>query len=190
MSPVLWIVVVVVAVILAGFVMFNRLVTLRNLVSSSWHGIDVELQRRHDLIPNLVATVQGYAAHERAVLEEVTAARTSALAAGDGAAAKRDAEQQVSTSLRNLFAVAEGYPDLLASTNFLALQEELTSTEDRLALARRVYNANVQTYNTTVQRVPSNLIAKLGHFVPAAFFRVDPAIVGVPPAVPGVGSPG
>ena len=190
MSPgVIVAVVIAVIVVAIPLMIFNRLVTLRNTVQSSWHGIDVELQRRHDLVPNLVETVKGYAAHEQDVLQRVTEARTHALDAGSAAGEKVAPEQELSGALRSLFAVAEGYPDLTASRSFLELQQELANTENRLALARRIYNANVQAFNTAVQKIPNNLVAKVGDFTPAEFFRIDPVVASAPAPEAGFGSP-
>jgi LemA protein len=161
---------------------YNRFVRLRNLVADSWHNIDTELQRRADLVPNLVETVKGYAAHERQVLEAVTVARTQARAATGGAAEREAPEQALTGGLRQLFAVAEGYPDLKADTQFLSLQHQLIDTEDRIQVARRIYNANVRALNTLTQSFPANLI--VGRIdVSAAYFEIEPAVrdAGPPP---------
>ncbi len=138
---------------------FNGLVRIRNHCNEAWAGIDTELQRRHDLIPNLVATVRGYAEHERAVLDAVLAARERALAVSSSPAALALEETQVVRGLNRVFAVAEAYPELKASTNFLTLQHELVDTEDRIQAARRFYNGNVRDLNNRCEIFPSKLIA-------------------------------
>ena len=144
----------VVLVAIAGVISYNRFVTQKNLIKDAWANIDTELRRRYDLIPNLVETVKGYATHEREVFEEVTRARASAAGATGSPAAQAAAEGPFMAALGKLFAVAEAYPDLKANQNFLALQTELSNTEDRLQTARRFYNANVRTYNTRLAGVP------------------------------------
>ncbi len=151
------VIVVVVGLVLAG--MYNRLVRLRNRIENAWAQIDVQLQRRYDLIPNLVETVKGYASHEKGVLEGVTQARNMAMNA-QGPHAKAEADNIVTGALKSLFAVSEAYPDLKANQNFLALQEELSGTEGKVAYARQFYNDSVRSYNTSIQSVPTNLIAK------------------------------
>lgn len=174
----LWIAVgFVVLVLLYAIYLFNRLVSLRNRVDNGWSQIDVQLRRRYDLIPNLVETVKGYAAHERELFEQVAAARSQAIGAssvGDQA----QAENQLTAGLRRLMAVAENYPDLKASQNFLALQEELTGTESRIAYARQFYNDQVMLLNTRIQAVPSNVVAKVFGFTPREFFDIEDAIRG------------
>jgi LemA protein len=172
----LWIVLGVVAVVLvAGVLLFNRLVSLRNRVDNGWSQIDVQLRRRYDLIPNLVETVKGYAAHERAVFEDVAEARTRGMTA-DTVGDQAEAENQVTRGLRQLLAVAEAYPELKANQSFLALQEELTATESRIAYARQFYNDQVMRLNTLIQSFPSNVIASAFHFTPREFFDIeDPA---------------
>lgn len=157
-------------------VSFNRFVTQRNLILTSWSGVDTELQRRYDLIPNLVETVKGYATHERALFEEVTRARTEAMSATGLPEQQAAAEGPLVGALRRLLAVSEAYPELQASGHFHALQDELTTTEDRIQAARRFYNSNVQEYNRRVQAFPSNLVAALFSFERAQFFHIDPAI--------------
>lgn len=164
-----------------GVATYNGFVRLRNLVQEAWRQIDVELHRRHDLIPNLVETVKGYAAHERAVFDEVTAARAAAATPGSSPAEQAVQENQLTAALGRLFAVAEAYPQLRAADNFLALQAELTNTEDRIAAGRRFYNANVRQLNTKVESFPSNLIAGWFHFSRAEYFEAeDPAVRAVP----------
>jgi LemA protein len=174
----LWVVLGIVAlVLLVGVLVFNRLVALRNRVDNGWAQIDVQLRRRYDLIPNLVTTVQGYAAHEREVFETVTAARSRAIdatAVGDQASA----ENAITQGLRRLLAVAEAYPDLKANENFLALQEELTGTESKIAYARQFYNDQVMRLNTLIGSFPSNVIAGAFGFTPREFFDIDDPVRG------------
>jgi LemA protein len=167
-----WIIVlvVVVALLIAAIYFYNRLVRLRNEVSTGWANIDVQLKRRNDLIPNLVEAVKGYAAHERGVFEEVTAART-AVATASGPAQAGAADDLLGQALGRLFAVAEAYPDLKASQNFSELQAELTDTEDKIAAARRYYNATVLAYNTGIQTFPSLLFASTLGFDEREFFE-------------------
>jgi LemA protein len=165
------------AVLLWAVLNYNLLVRTRQQVRESWSGIDTELKRRYDLIPNLVAAVKGYAAHERETLEAVTSARARASASHGSPAAQAADEKPLVESMRRLFAVAERYPDLMASENFLALQQELANTENRIQAARRFYNANVRDLNTRIEVFPSNLIANLFRFVPAEFFEVETATV-------------
>jgi LemA protein len=183
-NAVMWVVLgVVVLVLLGGVVSYNRFVRQRNLVQESWKQIDVELTRRHDLIPNLVETVKGYAAHERQTLEAVTAARAAASAPGSGPAEQAQQENVLTGALRQLFAVAESYPDLKASTNFLELQRQLSETEDRVAAGRRFYNGNVRALNTRVQAFPSSIIAGLFGFKAAEYFEAEDPQVRANPQV-------
>ncbi|HRC39965.1 LemA family protein [Nostocoides sp.] len=152
---------------------YNGLIKQRNLVQEAWRQIDVELKRRHDLIGNLVETVKGYAAHERGTLEDVMAARGAAMAGGQSPAQQAQSEGMLSAALGRLIAVAEAYPDLKANQNFMALQNELTSTEDRIAAARRYYNANVRELNTKVETVPSNFVAGMFKIGRAEYFEVE-----------------
>ncbi|MBW3664551.1 MAG: LemA family protein [Actinobacteria bacterium] len=163
---------VLVVLILAIVAIYNRLVRLRNRVEESWAQIDVQLRRRHDLIPNLVETVKGYAAHEKGVFEEVTRARAAAVAAG-GVQEQAQAELGLTRALRSLFAVAEAYPDLQASPNFLELQEELTATEDRISSARQFYNGAVRSYDDARETFPSNIVAGMFNFEEREYFEVD-----------------
>ena len=170
------VVLVVVVLLLVGVVAwavitYNGLVRLRNLVQEAWRQIDVELTRRHDLIGNLVETVKGYAAHERGTLEDVIRARSGAMAPGQSPAQQAESENILSQALGRLIALAEAYPDLKANQNFLALQGELTSTEDRIASARRYYNATVRDLNTKVETVPSNVIAGVFNVERAEYFE-------------------
>ena len=167
--------VVVLIVLLWGVAQYNGFVRLRNLVQESWRQIDVELHRRHDLIPNLVETVKGYAAHERALFEQVTAARAAAAGPVAGPAEQARREDALSGALGRLFAVAEAYPALRASENFAQLQGELTNTEDRIAAGRRFYNANVRAMNTKVETFPSNLIAGWFGFTQQEYFETTDA---------------
>lgn len=173
---------VVVVLLVSLLVMYNRFVRQRTLADESWHGIDVELTRRHDLVPNLVATVKGYADHERAALETLTKAREAAAAHRTGAPHEREPfEDALSTSMQHVLARVEAYPDLKASANFLQLQDELTITEDRIAAARRFYNGNVRAYNTRLATFPSNLVGSAFHFTAREFFELrDPATRAAP----------
>jgi LemA protein len=177
-----WVWIVLLAVILlivfGGIASYNRFVSQRNLVRDAWANIDTELRRRYDLIPNLVETVKGYASHEREVFENVTKARAMATAATGSPAEQAAAEGPLVAALRQLFAVAENYPDLKANQNFLALQAELSNTEDRLQTARRFYNSNVRDYNRRVQSFPSNVIARSFGFTEEQFFEVDETLRG------------
>lgn len=165
------------ALILIGIVLsYNRFVNQRNLIENSWSNIDTELNRRYDLIPNLVETVKGYAAHERTVLVEVTEARSRARAEHGSPERQASAEGPLVAALRHLFAVVEGYPELKASSHFRDLQDELVNTEDRIQAARRFYNANVRDYNTRVQSFPSNLIARAFNFDLREYFQIEPAL--------------
>ncbi|HYN66641.1 MAG TPA: LemA family protein [Ornithinibacter sp.] len=165
------IVVLLVAVIGWAVITYNGLIKLRNLVQEAWRQIDVELTRRHDLIGNLVETVKGYAAHERGTLEDVVTARSAAMAPGQSPAAQAESENMLSQALGRLLAIVEAYPDLKANQNFLALQNELTATEDRIASARRYYNATVRDLNTKVETVPSNIIAGVFNIERAEYFE-------------------
>lgn len=172
----IWILIgVIVLIALAALVIYNGLVAKRNKVDEGWSGIDVQLKRRHDLIPNLVETVKGYATHEREVLENVTKARMQAVAAS-GPAESTQAENMLTGTLRQLFALSEAYPDLKANQNFLELQTQLSDTEDKISASRRIYNSNVRAYNTAIQQIPANIIAGMGHFTAREFFEIeDPA---------------
>ena len=167
---ILLIVVVLVGLYLA--MSYNRLVKLRNRIGNAWAQIDVQLKRRYDLIPNLVETVKGYAKHERETFDSVTQARANAINA-QGVAAQAGAENMLTSTLKSLFAVAEAYPELKANQNFLALQEELTSTEGRIAYARQFYNDAVLQLNTKVQSFPSNIIANMFGFREHEYFEAD-----------------
>jgi LemA protein len=173
-----WILAGVLAVVLVwGVLTFNRFVRIRTRVDNGWSQIDVQLRRRYDLIPNLVETVRGYAAHERQVFEHVTRARADAIGA-HGVDQQARAEDQVTAGLRQLMAVAEAYPELKANQNFLALQEELVGTESRIAYARQFYNDQVTRLNTAVASFPSSVIAKLFGFEERRFFDIEDPVRG------------
>src|SRR5271168_3061166 len=182
MAAVIVVVIVVVVVLAGGVLAFNGLVRRRNRTQEAWSEIDVELKRRHDLIPNLVSTVQGYAAHEQGTFEAVTQARANAVSAGaTGDPAKiAPAENALSGSLRSLFAVAENYPQLRAVESFKQLQETLTATEDKIEYARRYYNTSARDYNIALQSFPRNVIAGPFGFKAVAFFAVDDEDRAVP----------
>jgi LemA protein len=173
------IIAIIVLAVIVFIVLYNGLVQLRNRIDNAWSQIDVQLQRRHDLIPNLVETVKGYAAHERGTLEAVVEARNQAIAA-QGPAQQAQAENVLSGALRQLFALSEAYPDLKANQNFLNLQEELTSSEDRVAYARQFYNDSVLKYNNKIQSIPSNVIAGMFSFSQREYFEVESAAREVP----------
>jgi LemA protein len=174
----LWVVLAIIAAIALFLIaMYNRLVTLRQRVREAWSDIDVQLKRRYDLIPNLVETVKGYAAHEKTVFENVTNARANAIAAGaSGSPEQRaQAENVLTGALRSVFAVAENYPQLQASQNFRDLQEQLTATEDKIAFARRFYNGNVRDYNTSLQTFPTTVLAGMFGFTAEQYFELADA---------------
>ncbi|MCK5654910.1 MAG: LemA family protein [Candidatus Aureabacteria bacterium] len=152
---------------------YNALIKLRNRVKNAWSQIDVQLKRRYDLIPNLVETAKGYLKHEREVLENVTKARTQAIKIDEGVAQQAKAENFLSQTLRSLFAVVENYPDLKASRNMLAVQEELTSTENKISFARQHYNDSVMKVNTKIEIFPSNIVAGMFSFKQEEFFEVE-----------------
>lgn len=164
--------IILAALVLWVVLIYNGLIRLKNRVDEAWSDIDVQLKRRYDLIPNLINTVKGYAAHERELFEKVTAARTAAMGA-QTPADKEKAENMLSGALKSLFAVAEAYPDLKANQNFLELQRELTDTEDKIQASRRFYNGNVRDFNTKIEVFPSNIIAGMLHFVKREFFQAD-----------------
>jgi len=167
------IILIILAIILIWLVFaYNRFVRLGRRTDEAWSDIDVQLKRRHDLIPNLIETVKGYASHERELFEKVTEARAKAISAS-GAAQKAQAENMLSDTLKSLFAVAENYPQLRASENFSRLQEELSDTENKIQAARRFYNGNVRDLNIAIETFPSNLVAKIFGFKQAEFFEVE-----------------
>lgn len=154
--------------------LYNRLVVLRNRIDNAWSQIDVQLRRRYDLIPNLVETVKGYAAHEKEVFEKVTQARAS-MASASTVAQQGEAQNQITQALKSLFAVAEAYPELKANQNFMMLQEELAGTESKIAYARQFYNDTVMAYNTLIQSFPANLLAGTFGFTQRDYFPMDVA---------------
>ena len=173
----------ILALLVIWFVsVYNGLVHLRNYVDNAWAQIDVQLKRRHDLIPNLIETVKGYMAHERGTLEAITKARSDAMSA-KGPAQAGQAEAALSGALRGLMVNVERYPDLKASQNFLALQEELSSTENKISFSRQFYNDATMTYNTKVQSVPTNIIAGMFNFKIAEFFQLESAAERAVPQV-------
>jgi LemA protein len=173
---VIWVVIVVVAIVvllvlvLVG--MFNKLVRLRNRAENAWAQVDVQLRKRYDLIPNLVETVKGYAAHERETFEAVTAARTAAQQA-QGVAQQAEAENMLTAALGRLFAVAEAYPQLRATENFQQLQAQLSDVEQNIAVARQIYNDTVLSYDNALETVPTNVIAGMFHFNPREYFQTE-----------------
>jgi len=173
MDTIYIIIIAVIAVLAIGLIaVYNSLVVLRNRVREAWSDIDVQLKRRYDLIPNLVQVVKGYASHESSTFEKVTQARNMAMSAV-GPEQKAEAENILSGTLKSLFAVAESYPDLKASQNFIELQRELSDTENKIQAARRFYNGNVLELNNKVEVFPSNIIASMFGFVKEAFFKID-----------------
>ena len=182
MLPLLIILALLVLVALYAIGIYNKLVKLKNLVAEAWSGIDVQLKKRYDLIPNLVETVKGYAAHEKETFENVTRARTAAQQATT-VEGHQAAERQLNGALMNLIAVAEQYPELKANTNFLELQTQLAAIEGDLEKARRYYNGNVREQNTLIESFPSNIIANLFSFAKSAFFELDNAAQRENPSV-------
>ncbi len=165
---------IAVAILVVAWIVisYNTFVTMVMRAKEAWADIDVQLKRRYDLIPNIIDTVKGYASHEKNVFESVTAARTHAMDAG-GLAERAVAENQLSQTLKSLFAVAEAYPDLKANQNFLELQRELSDTENKIQASRRFYNGNVRDLNTALQHFPGNVIASIFHFEQREFFELD-----------------
>ena len=177
----LWIVLgLVVLLVIFGIVSYNGLIRGRNQVENSWSQIDVQLKRRIDLIPNLVETVKGYAAHEKDTLDRVIQARNSAIAAPSTPGAQAQADNVLTGALRQVFALSEAYPDLKANQNFLALQEELTATEGRVAYARQFYNDSVLNYNNKLQTFPTVIFANMLKFDKREYFEADEAAREVP----------
>lgn len=169
----MWIGIGIIGALIAFLVMmYNRLVSFKNGVKNAWAGIDTQLQRRFDLIPNLMETVKGYMNHERETLEKVTQARTAFLNAGS-VKEMANAENMMTGALKSLFAVSENYPELKASQNFMMLQEELAGTENKISYARQRYNNTVMEYNNLVQQFPTNVIAGMFNFKMEEFFEVD-----------------
>ena len=174
------IIAILVVAALYGIWAYNGLIRRRNQIENAWSQIDVQLKRRLDLIPNLVETVKGYAAHERETLDAVIRARNAAMAAPDTPNAQADANNQITGALRQLFALGEAYPDLKANQNFLALQEELTATEGRVAYARQFYNDSVLDYNNKLQQFPTMYYARMLKFERREYFEADEAARTVP----------
>jgi len=166
------VIVLIVFFVLMMVSMYNSLIKLRNQVKNAWSQIDVQLKRRHDLIPNLIETVKGYMTHERDTLENITKARSQAMNAS-GVADKAKAEGELSGAMSKFFLVVENYPDLKANQNFLALQEELTSTENKISFSRQNYNDQVLFYNNKIQMFPTNIIAGMFNFKDEQFFQVE-----------------
>jgi LemA protein len=178
MATFLWIILAVIVVaIFAIIAMYNGLIRLKNRVDEAWSDIDVQLKRRYDLIPNLVETVKGYAAHEQSTFEKVVNARNAAMAAQSGGDAKAQAEAEniLSGTLKSIFALAENYPELKANQNFLELQRELTDTEDKIQASRRFYNGNVRDFNTKLEVFPTNMMANMLGFKRREFFEIADA---------------
>jgi len=180
--------IIIAVVVLVFILLYNSLVRKNVAVKNAWSQIDVQLKRRHDLVPNLVETVKGYAAHEKDALERVIKARNSAVsAAGPGNIRETSqAENMLTQALRQIFALSEAYPDLKANQNFLQLQEEISSTENRIGFARQHYNDTAGAYNTAIQQFPGNIMASLGGFKEALFYELDQAeaaAVKTPPKV-------
>lgn len=170
------VIVVLAVIVLIGVVVYNRFVQQRQYMDNAWSNVETELRRRYDLIPNLVTTVKGYAAHERETLDAVTTARAAA-ASDDGSPAHQSTtENALVGALQSLLAVSEAYPELKASASFLDLQQQLVATEDRIQAARRFYNNNVRAYNERVQSVPANVVAKLFGFTTRSYFDIEAAV--------------
>lgn len=174
--------VIIVILVVAFIGIYNSLIRLRNQVKNAWSQIDVQLKRRHDLIPNLIETVKGYMQHERQTLESVTEARSRAVSA-QGVNEKAKAEGALNGALSRFFLVVENYPDLKANQNFLSLQEELTATENRIAFARQAYNDQVLFFNNKIQVFPSNMVAGMFTFKPEEFFEIEEAAERAAPKV-------
>lgn len=172
MQPLYIILIVIAVLILYGIAVYNRLVGKRNMVENAWHNIDTLLQKRYDLVPNLVSTVQGYVKHEKEVLENITKARSAWMHAST-VKENAEAENMLGGALKTLFAVAENYPELKANQNFLLLQEELSGIESKIAYARQRYNRSVMVYNTTIQKFPTNILAGIFKFTGRDYFAVE-----------------
>lgn len=169
----LWIIIgVVFLLVIYVIIAYNRLVNLRNQLKNGWHQIDVQLRRRYDLIPNLIETVKGYATHEKELFAKVAEARAAAINASS-VKEQAEAENALSSTLKTIFAVAENYPELKASENFMMLQEELAATENKIAYARQFYNDAVMRYNTAIQSFPTNIIARIFNFTPEDYFEIE-----------------
>ncbi|KKU82845.1 MAG: LemA-like protein [Parcubacteria group bacterium GW2011_GWA2_47_8] len=180
MNSLSWVIAIIVVIALYVVALYNSLVKRKNRVNEAWADIEVQLKRRHNLIPNVVETVKGYAKHEKGVFEKVTKARADA-ASAKSPKAQGDAENMLSATLKTLFAVAENYPDLKANVNFLELQRELSDTEDKIQAARRFYNSNVRDFNTAIESVPTNIVAGIFGFKQRDMFEIsDEAVRSVP----------
>jgi len=182
---VLWVIVVIVIVVVLAAILialYNKLVRLRNRCENAWAQVDVQLRRRYDLIPNLIETVKGYAAHERQTFEEVTKARTAAQQA-QGVQQQAQAENLLTQAIGRLFAVAEQYPELRATENFQQLQAQLAETEQKIAISRQVYNDAVLTYDNALETVPTNIVAGIFSFEPREYFEVEEAAAREAPRV-------
>ena len=177
-----WMIIGAALVLIFTIFMYNRFVRQRNILDEAWSGIDVQLKRRHDLIPNIVETVKGYAKHEKTVLEEITHLR-SRLSGPASMKEKGELENNFSQALKSIFALAEAYPDLKANQNFIDLQRILTETEEQIQLARRYYNGAARNYNTMVESFPNNLVAKMFGFNKADFFEIELATERAAPEV-------
>ncbi len=175
----MWLLLVVAIVVVWVIFTYNGLITLKNRTDEAWSDIDVQLKRRYDLIPNLVETVKGYAAHESGTLQKVVEARTAAMSA-TSVADKAQAENALSQTLKSIFALSEAYPELKANENFLRLQGDLTDTEDKLQASRRFYNGNVRDFNTKLQVFPTNMIGNMLGFIARAFFEIAEAEKATP----------
>jgi len=174
METILYVILAIVAVVIIWLVMiYNGLITLKNRTDEAWSDIDVQLKRRYDLIPNLIETVKGYATHEQATLEKVIEARNAAMAQSGHDASKAQAENELSGTLKSIFALSENYPDLKANQNFLKLQDELSDTENKIQAARRFYNGNVRDFNTKIEVFPNNAINNLLKFKKYDFFEAS-----------------
>ncbi|MFA5185164.1 MAG: LemA family protein [Patescibacteria group bacterium] len=175
----MWVLIVVGVLAIWAVMTYNGLITLKNRTDEAWSDIDVQLKRRYDLIPNLVETVKGYASHESGTFEKVTQARTAAMSA-QGAHDKAVAENQLSQTLKSIFALSEAYPELKANQNFLQLQQDLTDTEDKIQAARRFYNGNVRDFNTKLQVFPTNMVGNMLGFKSREFFEIAEAEKAAP----------
>jgi len=180
MPALILIAIVILLPFLWAVLQYNSLVSLKNYIAESWSDVDTELKRRYDLIPNLVSTVKGYAAHERAVLERVTELRNRCVANNGPVVEQAQDETQLVDALKQLYVVVENYPQLKADQNFLQLQKELVNTEDRIQAARRFYNGNVRDFRNKCETFPSSIIAGTFHFQPPEFFSVPPSVRDVP----------
>ncbi|MCO5316708.1 MAG: LemA family protein [Solirubrobacterales bacterium] len=176
------VVVIVLIVVLWYIATRNGIIASRNRVDESWSGIDVQLKRRHDLVPNLVETVKGYATHEQQVFENVTKARADAISSS-GVGETAAAESQLTRAMADLRAVAENYPDLRATENFQQLSRNLSELEDEIQASRRIYNSNVQSYNTKIQQFPTSIVANQGNFTDKEFFEIEDAAERETPSV-------